>query len=92
MNDTPQEISDLIRNRMLALAGADRVLMGSRMFDAARAIVLASLPPGLSDLDVKRLLCERMYGPEVDVEGFVEHLKALHQKSSGLRPDDSEVH
>lgn len=76
MNDTSPEIAALVRERLLARTGAERVLMGSRMFDAARAMVLASFPSGLSEIEIKRLLCERLYGNEVDVAAFVEHLAA----------------
>ncbi|MDQ3665223.1 MAG: hypothetical protein M3410_01270 [Acidobacteriota bacterium] len=44
VNDTPEEIAEFIRRKLLALSGADRVLMGSRMFDSARAIMLAHFP------------------------------------------------
>ncbi len=81
MNDTSQEIADLIRDRLLSFSGPERVLMGSRMFDAARAIVLASLPPDLSEIEIKRRLCERMYGQEVDLIGFVAHLNAIHRET-----------
>ena len=77
MNDTSPEIAALVRERLLARSGAERVLMGSRMFDVARAMVLASFPSGLSELDIKRRLCERLYGNEVDVPAFVEHLRIL---------------
>jgi hypothetical protein len=36
--------------------------MGTRMFDAARTVVLASLPPKLSPTELKRQLFERLYG------------------------------
>jgi hypothetical protein len=36
--------------------------MGARMFDAARAMVLASLPAGVPPEDFKRQLFERIYG------------------------------
>jgi hypothetical protein len=75
MNDTPDKIAAIMRERLMARSGAERVMMGSRMFDAARALVLASFPPGLSDIEVKRRLCERFYGDEVDVEAFVESLR-----------------
>ena len=75
MNDTPDKIAAIMKERLMARSGADRVLMGSRMFDAARAMVLASFPPGLSETEVKRRLCERFYGEEVDVEAFVESLR-----------------
>ncbi len=76
MNDTPREIAEIVRDRLLARSGAERVLMGSRMFDAARAMVLASFPTGLSPIEIKARLCERLYGDEVDVGGFVEYLKS----------------
>ena len=74
MNDTTPEIAAIVRERLLSLSGAERVAMGSRMFDVARAIVIASFPPGLSEIEKKRRLCERFYGNEVDVEAFIKHL------------------
>ena len=46
------------------------------MFDAARQIVLASFPEGLTEIEIKRRLCERFYGDEVDVQAFVEGLRS----------------
>ena len=57
------------------------ILMGSRMFDVAKAMVLASLPDGLTDLEVKARLCERLYGDEIDVSAFLQHLKAVQRDS-----------
>ena len=92
VNDTPKEIAGLVREQLLARSGAERVLMGSRMFDAARAIVLASFPPGLPEIEIKRRLCERLYGDEVDVEAFVEHLRSVQQareaRLATARPDE----
>lgn len=58
-------------------SGAERMEMGSGMFEAAKAMVLASFPPGLSDVEIKARLCERLYGDQVDIKGFREHLKSL---------------
>ena len=77
VNDTPRDIAELVRRKLLARSGAERVLMGSRMFDVARAMVLASLPSGLTEIEIKARLCERLYGNDVDVEAFVEHLKIV---------------
>ena len=77
MSDTPPGIASLVRERLMARSGAERVLMGSRMFDAARAIALASFPPGLSEIEVKVRLCERLYGQEVDLAGFAARLRAI---------------
>lgn len=78
MNDTSPEIEKKYRELLMSRSGAERVLMGSRMFDVARTIVISSFPPGLSDLERKRMLCERIYGNEVDVDAFIEHLRNLN--------------
>lgn len=92
MNDTPRVIAELVRAKLLARSGAERVLMGSRMFETARAMVLASFPRGLSEIEIKRRLCERFYGDEVDVDGFVEHLRVInarhHAKHDSSIPDE----
>lgn len=74
MNDTPPEIKKLVRDRLLARSGAERLQMGSRMFDAARAMVLASFPTNLSEMEKRVRLCERLYRGEVDIEAFRAHL------------------
>ncbi len=89
MNDTSSEIAALVRERLLARSGAERVLMGSQMFDAARAIVLASFPSGLSEIEIKRRLCERLYGHEVDVEAFIQQLRSLPQNRQS--PHDQSI-
>jgi hypothetical protein len=62
MSDTPPEIAELVRQKLMARSGSERFVMGTRMFDAARAMVLASLPPKLPASDLKRQLFERIYG------------------------------
>jgi hypothetical protein len=59
--DTAPEVAEMVRARLMALSGAERFLMGVRMYEAARRMVLASLPPGLSESERKRLLFERFY-------------------------------
>src|ERR1041385_6716280 len=60
MNDTMPNIAALVRERLLSRSGTERVVMGSRMFDGARTIALASFPPSLSEIETKRRLCERL--------------------------------
>jgi len=48
MNDTAPEIARLVRERMLERSGAERMLMGSCMFETAKAMIMASLPDGLT--------------------------------------------
>jgi hypothetical protein len=62
MTDTPPEIAEMVRVRLMALSGAERFVMGSQMFDAAREMVLASFPSDLSDSERKQRLFERIYG------------------------------
>lgn len=62
MDDTPQHIKDMVRERMMALSGAERFTMGALMFDAARDMILASLPKDLPPDELKRRLYERIYG------------------------------
>ena len=62
MNDTSPEIAELVRQKLMARSGSERFVMGTRMFDAARAVVLASLPAGLSPDELKRQLFQRVYG------------------------------
>jgi len=77
MNDTDPKIAELVRQRMLERSGAERVMMASGMFETAKAMVLASLPAGLTEIEIKGLLVERSYGDEVDARAFVEHLRTL---------------
>ena len=62
MTDTSPEIAEMVRARLMALSGAERFRMGVNMFEAARRMVLASLPSGLPENEHKRLLFERLYG------------------------------
>lgn len=79
MNDTDPQIAALVRQRLLERSGAERVMMASGMFETAKAMVLASLQPGLTEIEVKERLCERLYGDEIDVRSFVEHLRSLER-------------
>lgn len=79
MNDTPREVAQMVREKMMARTGAERLTMGSRMFEVARIMVLASFPAGLSEVEVRRRLCRRLYGDEVDAEAFVQSLPATRE-------------
>ncbi len=66
MNDTSPEIEKRVREMIMARSGAERLMMGSSMFDAARRVVLASLPKNLPDAELKRRLFERIYGEPLE--------------------------
>lgn len=80
MNDTDPQIAEIVRQRLLERSGAERVMMASDMFETAKAMALASLPTGLTEIEIKRLLVERFYGDEVDSRAFVEHLLTRQSK------------
>ena len=79
MNDTDPEIARLVRRLLLERSGEERVTMGSQMFDSAKTMIMASLPPGLTPLEIKEQLCRRLYGDEIDVDGFIQHLRLREQ-------------
>jgi len=62
MTDTSPEVAQLVHDRLMALSGAARFRMGVDMFDAARRMVLASLPADLTDRERRQRLFERLYG------------------------------
>ncbi len=66
MNDTSPEIEKRFHEMIMARSGAERLIMGALMFDAAREIVLASLPKDLPEEELKRRLFERIYGEPLD--------------------------
>ena len=66
MNDTPPEVERLVREMTMARSGEERLLMGAAMFDAARDMVIASLPKNLPPLEFKRRLFERLYGFSIE--------------------------
>jgi hypothetical protein len=78
MNDTDPQIAALVRQRLLERSGVERIMMASGMFETAKAMVLASFPEGLTEIEVKRRLCERFYGDEIDIPGFIEHLTRIY--------------
>ncbi|MGH8225547.1 MAG: hypothetical protein ACRER1_05300 [Gammaproteobacteria bacterium] len=67
MDDTSPEVARMVRERYAAMSGAERFMIGARMFDTARSIVLASLPADLLPAERRRALCRRLY-PELGDE------------------------
>ena len=66
MTDTTLEAEKKMREMMMARTGAERLIMVASMSDAARAIVVASLPKDLSPDELKRRLFERIYGESLE--------------------------
>ena len=55
-----------MREMMMARSGAERMIMGASLFDAARAMVLVSLPRDLPEEELKHRLFERIYGAPME--------------------------
>ena len=68
MTDTPPEVEQMIREKIMARSGEERFIMGALMFDSAREMIKASLPRGLSETERRRLLFKRIYGTEIESE------------------------
>ena len=62
MTDTSPEIAQRVREMLMARSNEERFMMGVRSFEAARQVVLASLPKNLSPEEFKRQLYQRIYG------------------------------
>ena len=62
MTDTPPEIAELVRQKLMARSNEERFMMGIRSFEAMREIVLSSLPKDLPPDELKRQLYQRIYG------------------------------
>ena len=66
MDDTSPEIKKLVNEMMMQRTGEERFVMGALMFDAAREMVIASLPKDLPPDEFKRRLFKRIYGATME--------------------------
>lgn len=66
MNDTSPEIQQMVHERIMARSSSERFVMGALMFDAARKMILASLPKDLSAEELRARLFERIYGQKLE--------------------------
>ena len=74
VNDTSPEIEEMVREMMMKRSGEERFMMGALMFDAARELIIASLPQNLPPVEFKRQLFERIYGfPLENIVGNISH-------------------
>lgn len=62
MNDTSPEVERLLQEMMMLHSNEERFVMGALMFDAARELIIASLPANLPALEFKQTLFKRIYG------------------------------
>jgi hypothetical protein len=62
MDDTSPEVEERMREMMMSHSKEERFIIGALMFDAARELIIASLPIDLPASEFKRRLFERIYG------------------------------
>ena len=62
MQDTTPEFQRMVDEHYSRLTPAERVRIGTEMFDTARLLVEASLPAGLEPAERRRMVAERFYG------------------------------
>ncbi len=75
MTDTSPEVMERYRAMLLSRSPSERVIMAARMFDAARTMVLASLPRNLSPDERRRQLFARLYGDDIPASQVPEALR-----------------
>jgi hypothetical protein len=65
MTDTPPETQEMVRAQIMSRPAEERFVMGAHMFDAALAMIKASLPANLPKEEQQRQLFKRIYGMEL---------------------------
>lgn len=73
MSDTTPKVAALVAERHRRMTPAERVRIAAGLFDAARAIVESSLPPGLSPRERRLGLARRLYGRELPEKALLAH-------------------
>lgn len=67
MSDTEPEVARKFYEMIMSRSGEERFMMGIRSFEAAREMVLASLPKDLTNDELRTRLFERIYGAPLEV-------------------------
>ena len=73
MNDTSPKIEAMVNERYKQMTSDERVRIAASMFDAARAIVLSSLPPDLNRTERRLALARRFYSGELPEAALIAY-------------------
>ncbi len=60
--DTPPELNAFLFQQMMRKSGAERIMIGCNMTDAARELVWSGIPKNLPEIERRALFLERFYG------------------------------
>ena len=82
MTDTPAEIEQMVRDKIMARSGEERFIMGAQMSESAREMVKASLPSGLSKTEQRRQLFKRLYGDEFRDDQIADLIGCDHREEN----------
>ncbi len=79
--DTPVEVETFLRRRLMQKSGVERLRMAGEMFDAATALIVASLPEAIAENPVERRIAvfERRYWPERKERLIASVIEALRR-------------
>jgi hypothetical protein len=73
VNDTPPEFEAMVNERYQRMSPDERVRIAAAMYDTARAIVLSSLPHGLSRRDRRLAFARRFYEGELPEAALIAY-------------------
>jgi hypothetical protein len=73
VNDTPPEFEAMVNERYRRMTPDERVKIAASMYDTARAIVLSSLPPGLSRRERRLAFARRLYEGELPEAALIAY-------------------
>ena len=62
MNDTSPETEAMLLKLYMLRSYEERFNMAAEMFDCVRANMISTFPPGLTELETRRMIFERTYG------------------------------
>ena len=82
MTDTDPQTAAIYRGMLMAREPGERLLMGLRMCEAARAMVLASLPEGLSPADRQVAILRRYYQNDFSEDELTQIERALRANTA----------
>jgi hypothetical protein len=73
MNDTSPEIEAMVDDRYRRMTPDERIRIAASMYDTARAIVLSSLPAGLSRRERRLAFAKRFYEGELPEAALIAY-------------------
>lgn len=80
LTDTSPEVGNRHRELLSARSGEERLRMAGEMFDAARRLVLSSLPMTGDPVERRVQILRRFYGRHIDPGSLEKIIAAVRQR------------